>query len=671
MFTRVIIHAGQITDAQGNTTDLDYIAGNTSGRTLEVSDPNGTQAKANALLAKLQNAKFQYQPYRADKALLDPAAELGDGISISDTYSGIYKRDLTFSSLMAADLEAPSDEEIEHEFPYIPKADREYKRETQYTRSQLKINANEISSEVSRASGAEGQLSTRITQNANSITAEISNRQSADNQLSTRITANATAITTEVTNRQKGDSDLSSQITQTASSINAEVSKKVNATNGTATGSSFAWSLTASGHYWYANKSSTPVMSVTSSGLTVRGNITATSGYIGNGSSGFEIGNTCIRNGMASLSDTTNNGIYLGTDGIALGKGAFKATKNGDLTATKGVIGGWTISASALYKNLSSLTGTTAGIYLGTNGIRVYKDAKNNFTLTASNGRMALLSGMTSRDDTANTTGMYIGYDGIALGGGKFKVTNAGKLTASDVTITGGSFKITKTENNTTTTVFEVSTAGRLTATSGTVGGLSMSATQLYKSTQAPANGYQYGFELNSPSSPSESSTAIGVWKRKYTNGTADSKEYPFKVTYGGALSLGNNFKVDTSGNVTANNMTLKGQLKMQDASGSTTKYINADTLAQYATNGNSANSWINADVGGGETRGSYCVGGAYAGYSAEGSWGAASDASRGVNYIRANTLNAASQFIFAGASATWRWVSDLGFYVLATFGEG
>ena len=49
-----------------------------------------------------------------------------------------------------------------------------------------------------------------------------------------------------------------------------------------------------------------------------------------------------------------------------------------------------------------------------------------------------MLSGMTSRDDTTNTTGMYIGYDGIALGGGKFKVTNGGSLTAKDGTIGSG-----------------------------------------------------------------------------------------------------------------------------------------------------------------------------------------------------------------------------------------
>ena len=99
-YTMVIIHAGQTTDAQGNTKDLDYIAGRSGGRTLEIDDPMGTQAKANALLARLQNSKWQYQPYVGDKALLDPAAELGDGITVSDTFSAIYRRKTRFGSLM-------------------------------------------------------------------------------------------------------------------------------------------------------------------------------------------------------------------------------------------------------------------------------------------------------------------------------------------------------------------------------------------------------------------------------------------------------------------------------------------------------------------------------------------------------------------------------------------
>ena len=82
--------------------------------------------------------------------------------------------------------------------------------------------------------------------------------------------------------------------------------------------------------------------------LSIRGKITATSGYIGNGAIGFEIGSTYIRNGMTSYSDRTNNGIYVGTDGIALGKGNFRVDSSGNLYANNGTFNG-TIRADKIY----------------------------------------------------------------------------------------------------------------------------------------------------------------------------------------------------------------------------------------------------------------------------------------------------------------------------------
>ena len=60
---------------------------------------------------------------------------------------------------------------------------------------------------------------------------------------------------------------------------------------------------------------------------------------IGNGVKPFTIGATTgssghayMRYGMNNISDTTNAGVYVGTDGIALGKGAFKVTADGTAT---------------------------------------------------------------------------------------------------------------------------------------------------------------------------------------------------------------------------------------------------------------------------------------------------------------------------------------------------
>ena len=70
------------------------------------------------------------------------------------------------------------------------------------------------------------------------------------------------------------------------------------------------------------------------SDAVISGAITASSGYIGTSTAGFTIGASSFYNGMTSLTDTTNNGVYIGTNGIALGAGAFKVTSSGALTTS-------------------------------------------------------------------------------------------------------------------------------------------------------------------------------------------------------------------------------------------------------------------------------------------------------------------------------------------------
>jgi len=61
--------------------------------------------------------------------------------------------------------------------------------------SKLKVNADAISAEVTRATAAEGQLSGRITVNADAISAEVTRATGAENTLSGRITTEAGKIT--------------------------------------------------------------------------------------------------------------------------------------------------------------------------------------------------------------------------------------------------------------------------------------------------------------------------------------------------------------------------------------------------------------------------------------------------------------------------------------------
>ena len=88
-----------------------YEAGNDTGRTLEITCPYGTQAMANNLLSSLGG--YAYQPATASDALIDPAAELGDAVTVGGVYTVLAQMDTTFDSLMTADIGAPGQEEIE------------------------------------------------------------------------------------------------------------------------------------------------------------------------------------------------------------------------------------------------------------------------------------------------------------------------------------------------------------------------------------------------------------------------------------------------------------------------------------------------------------------------------------------------------------------------------
>lgn len=160
--------------------------------------------------------------------------------------------------------------------------------------------------------------------------------------------------------------DHESRITNNESSISqqaTQISAKVNQTDHNQS-NTFGWTLNTSGFNVQANGQS--VLLVNSSGAEIRGKITAMTGFIGNGVNGFTIGNTSISNGMTSFSDTSHDGIYLGTDGIALGKGNFKVNTAGRIEATSGKIGAWDFDNNGL--SFSDQQGASAEISPSTDG---------------------------------------------------------------------------------------------------------------------------------------------------------------------------------------------------------------------------------------------------------------------------------------------------------------
>lgn len=236
--------------------------------------------------------------------------------------------------------------------------------------------------------------------------------------------------------------------------------------------------------------------------LTVKGTIKAELGYIG-GLNGFTIMSQKLYSKKDSLSSNTD-GVYIGTDGIALGaNNKFKALSDGTLYAEKGYLGGvkgFVLETNKIYNGKSSLTNSSNGIYLGTDGISLGANNKFSVTIqgvmTAKSGTIgdfiinnAIYNGKTSLASEEN--GVYIGKDGIALGANNlFKVTKNGVLTAKsgaignftiDNAIYNSKKSIYSSENGVyigkngialgADNVFSVNQNGHITSKSGNIGG--------------------------------------------------------------------------------------------------------------------------------------------------------------------------------------------------------
>lgn len=269
--------------------------GNDTGREIDANNPfaNGLPPVASRWFSQSLFG-LSYQPYSADGALLDPAAEIGDAASMSGVYGGIYNRKVTFSPLMKAHIEAPADEEINHEYQFETEQEREFSRTASDLRASISINAE--------------------------------------------------AIALEVATREAADQSI---LSVTATEIAAKVSKQ------SPTGqTSFSWSLTDSAHVWKRNGSE--VMRIDGNGLTVKGNgefsgkITASSGQIG----GFTISASAIYNGISSFNADASSGVYLGTNGLRLGN-SFRVGTDGIVKARD-----IELTGSITFKNND---GTTAG----------------------------------------------------------------------------------------------------------------------------------------------------------------------------------------------------------------------------------------------------------------------------------------------------------------------
>ena len=141
-------------------SDHIYTSGDDTGRTLEVSCPWGSQAMADSILSKVSG--IEYQPYEARDALLDPATEIGDGITLGGVYSVLAQSYVSLDKQCAANISAPYTDEIDDEYPYKTPEQRKTERQLAKTRSLITKNAEEIKLEVQGLDGKYTKLSQTV-----------------------------------------------------------------------------------------------------------------------------------------------------------------------------------------------------------------------------------------------------------------------------------------------------------------------------------------------------------------------------------------------------------------------------------------------------------------------------------------------------------------------------
>lgn len=127
-------------------------AGDDTGMEIVASCPHATQAMVNSLLQTMKG--YQYQAYEAGAANIDPAAELGDGVTVSGVYSPLSK--IIDNGRGYADISSPGEMEMEDEYPSEGYIAQEFNRKIAETRSAITKTSEEINLEIQ---GVDGRVS--------------------------------------------------------------------------------------------------------------------------------------------------------------------------------------------------------------------------------------------------------------------------------------------------------------------------------------------------------------------------------------------------------------------------------------------------------------------------------------------------------------------------------
>lgn len=133
-------------------------AGDDTGMEIVASCPHATQPMVNALLQTMKG--YRYQAYEAGAANIDPAAELGDGVTVGGIYSPLSK--LSDDGRGYAGISSPGEAEMEDEYPSDGYITQEFNRKIAETRSTITKTSEEILLKVEGIDGKYTEVKTTL-----------------------------------------------------------------------------------------------------------------------------------------------------------------------------------------------------------------------------------------------------------------------------------------------------------------------------------------------------------------------------------------------------------------------------------------------------------------------------------------------------------------------------
>ena len=228
-------------------SEKSFTAGDDTGMELSATCIHATQEMADARLTSLKGKT--YQMYSADDANLDPAAELGDGVTVAGVYSPLSR--ISDDGSGYPGINSPGEEELEDEYPAAGPMTQEFNRQLAGTRSLISKTSEEILLKVEGIDGKYTELKTTV--DGVTVTDETGTTKIKGSSIETEsiaagsISADKLVLTGSIT-----WADLTSNVQTTIGSASSNASNALNTASGAytaANGAQTNLALLANGQY--------------------------------------------------------------------------------------------------------------------------------------------------------------------------------------------------------------------------------------------------------------------------------------------------------------------------------------------------------------------------------------------------------------------------------------